>query len=93
MHFTVDLTLPPEVERLLSRDIRGLSREAGEALAVQLFRRGKLNHFQLSEALGIDHIETDAVLRRYNVDENSLSTGDFEADRATLRDVLRKPVE
>ena len=62
--------------------------EAREACAVELFRQGRLNHFQLSRVLGIDRFEVDAVLKRHRVEEQSLSAAELECDRETLRKVL-----
>ena len=59
--------------------------DAKEAYAVKLFRQGKLNHFQLSRVLGVDRFATDAVLKRHQMEEQSLTCADLEADRQTLR--------
>ncbi len=88
MALTVTIELPPEVEQQLAHDIAGLSADTREALAVQLFRRGKINHRQLSSVLGVDRFSTDAVLKRYNVEENALSRADIDSDSETLRRVL-----
>ena len=55
---------------------------------MDLFRRGKLTHFELSQALGVDRIETDAFLKRHNAYEGSLTASDLDADRQTLERVL-----
>jgi predicted HTH domain antitoxin len=82
------LDLPKDIEEALRRENPNLDSDAREACAVELFRQGKLNHFQLSRVLGVDRFETDAVLKRHHVDERSLSSADLEADRTTLRKVL-----
>ena len=84
----VTLDLPKDIEERLRRENPNLDSDAKEACAVELFRQGKLNHFQLSRVLGVDRFETDAVLKRHHVEEHSLSGADLEADRATLRKVL-----
>ena len=85
---SVTLDLPKDIEERLRRENPNLDSDAKEACAVELFRQGKLNHFQLSCVLGVDRFETDAVLKRHHVEEQSLSSADLEADRTTLRKVL-----
>ena len=85
---SVTVELPKDIEDRLRRENPNLDSDAKEAYAVELFRRGTLNHFQLSRVLGVDRFETDAVLKRHGVEEHSFSRADIEADRATLRKVL-----
>ena len=85
MSFTVRLDLPPDVEERLRRDTSDLSEEVKEAYVLELFRRGKLSHYELSRILGLDRFETDAYLKRHNVFEGSLTLVDLEADFQTLR--------
>ena len=85
MSFTVRLDLPPDVEERLRRDTSDLSEEVKEAYVLELFRRGKLSHYELSRILGLDRFETDAYLKRHNVFEGSLTLEDLEADFQTLR--------
>ena len=54
---------------------------------MELFRQGKIIHFQLSRVLGVDRFATDAVLKRHQVEEQSLTSADLESDRETLRKV------
>ena len=58
---------------------------------MELFRRGKLSHYELSRVLGVDRFETDAYLKRHNVFEGSPTMADLEADRRTLERVMSKP--
>jgi len=58
---------------------------------LELFRRGKLSHYELSRVLGVDRFETDAYLKRHNVFEGSPTMADLEADRRTLERVMSKP--
>ena len=55
---------------------------------LELFRRGKLSHYELSRILGLDRFETDAYLKHHNVFEGSLTWEEIEADRDTLRDLF-----
>lgn len=85
---SVTVELPRDIEERLRRENPNLDADAKEAYAVELFRRGQLNHFQLSRVLDMDRFATDAVLKRHQVEEQSLTSADLEADRETLRRVL-----
>jgi predicted HTH domain antitoxin len=87
---SVILDLPSDIEERLRQENPNLDGDAREAYAVELFRQGKLNHFQLSRVLGVDRFETDAVLKRHQVEAQSLTSADLEADRVTLRAVLNE---
>jgi predicted HTH domain antitoxin len=84
----VTIQFPPEVEARLKSQTPDLAAEVREASALELFRRGKLSHFELSQVLGLDRFETDAYLKRHNVFEGSLTMEDLEADRRTLDEVM-----
>ena len=62
--------------------------EFREACALELFRRGKLSHYELSKLLGLDRFETDALLKRHNVVEGSLTMDDLDEQGETLDRVL-----
>jgi predicted HTH domain antitoxin len=84
----VTFQLPSDVEQKLRAESPDLEGDAKQAYAVELFRRGKLTHYELSKVLGLDRVETDAFLKRHNVYEGSLTLDDLEADRKTLERVL-----
>ncbi|MGA3067398.1 MAG: UPF0175 family protein [Tepidisphaeraceae bacterium] len=86
----VTFQLPADVERKLRAECPDLEGAAKEAYVLDLFRRGKLTHFELSRVLSLDGVETDALLKRHNVFEGSLTSEDLEADRTTLEQVLGK---
>ncbi len=90
MALNVTLNLPAELEEKLRREIPNLDTDVKEAYALELFRREKLSHYELSEVLGLDRFETDAWLKRHNVFEGSLTMSDLEADRQTLERVMSK---
>jgi len=69
----VTIQLPSDVEQRLRAPTPDLDAQAKEAVALDLFRRGKLSHFELSRILGLDRFETDACLKRHNVLEGSLT--------------------
>jgi len=84
MSLTVKLELPADVEEKLRRETPNLDADVREAYALELFRRGKLSHYELSTVLGLDRWETDAYLKQHSVFEGSLTLADLEADRQTL---------
>lgn len=88
MALTVTLTLPPELAERLRQESPNLDAEVTEAYALELFRQGKLSHYELSQALGLDRVETDAYLKRHNVYEGSLTSEDLELQREILDRVL-----
>ena len=85
MSFTVRLDLPPDVEQRLRKETPDLSEAVKEAYILELFRQGKLSHYELSKVLRLDRFETDAYLKRHNVFEGSLTLEDLESDFQTLR--------
>ena len=90
MPLNVTFESPAELEDRLRRESPDLATEVKEAYALELFRRGKLSHYELSWVLGLDRLETDAWLKRRQVFEGSLTMADLEADRETLDHVMKK---
>ena len=84
----VTIQLPSDVEQRLRAEFSDLDAQAKEALAVELFRQGKLSHFELSKILGIDRFQTDACLKRHQVVEGSLTMEDLDEQAKTLDRVL-----
>ena len=90
MPLKVTLDLPADVEEKLRRQAPNLDADVKEAYAIELFRRGRLSHYELSRVLELDRFETDAFLKGHNVFEGSLTMADLEADRQTLNRVMSK---
>lgn len=90
MSLNVTLELPAEIEKRLRQETANLDADVKEAYALELFRRGKLTHHELSLMLGLDRFETDAYLKRHNVLEGSLTMADLQSDRETLHRVMGK---
>ncbi|MBI5094526.1 MAG: UPF0175 family protein [Candidatus Hydrogenedentes bacterium] len=88
MPLNVTLSLPPDLEERLRREITNLDADVREAYAVELFRRGSLSHYELASILGLDRMEMDAYLKRHHVLEGSLTMADLDADRETLSRVF-----
>ncbi len=90
MPLTVTFDLPADLEEKLRRETENLDADVKEAYALELFRRGKLSHYELSRVLGLDRLETGAWLKEHKVFEGSLTMTDLEADRQTLDRVMGK---
>ncbi len=90
MPLNVTFDLPPDVEQRLRREAANLDSDVKEAYALELFRRGRLSHYELSQVLGLDRHETDGYLKRHNVFEGSLTMADVDADRQTLERIAGK---
>jgi len=84
----VTIQLPTDVEQRLRAEFADLDNEAKDTLALDLFRRGKLSHYELSRVLGLDRFQTDAYLKRHNVVEGSLTMEDLNEQAQTLDRVL-----
>jgi predicted HTH domain antitoxin len=84
----VTIQLPPDVEQRLRAEFADLDNQAKETLALDLFRRGKLSHYELSKVLGLERFQTDAYLKRHNVIEGSLTMEDLDEQAQTLDRVL-----
>lgn len=79
MNILVKLDVPTEVEQWLDSEERErLSAVAQKAIVIDLFRKGQLNHAQLGKALGLDHSETETLLKRYQVAEQGLAMSGLE---------------
>ena len=88
MPLRLTIELPAVLAEALRRDADDPARTVIEALAIALYREGKITHRQLGEALGLDRHETSTLLHRYRVFEGSMTLADVEADRRTLEEVL-----
>ena len=51
-----------------------------EAAAVELYRQGKVTHYQLSQRLGLSRDETDGVLKEHHVTEDSPTLAEMHAE-------------
>jgi len=83
---TISFEIPPEIAHELRADGADLGREAKEAFLVELYRRDRIAHHQLAEALGLNRNETDGVLKSHKVSPG-VSAEEIRAQAAALRDV------
>ena len=85
---TVTVELPAEVEQRLRAESPDLESEAKEALLVELYRQDRLTHVELSEALGLDRFECDAVLKRHSVSKDLPTADEIEEGLQRLRQLV-----
>ena len=88
MNIKLTVNLPPEVEQQLQAESGDLSSVVRESFAINLFSRGILAHHELGQVLDLDRFETDALLKRNNVTEYTLSHEDIDADASSLKEFI-----
>lgn len=81
---TVCFEVPEQVERRLRVDGVDADAAAREAFLVDLYRRERLTHHELGQALGLSRYETDGVLKRHDVPLD-LTMEELEAQVAALK--------
>ncbi len=64
---SVTIELPQDIELALREQVKDFDQAAKEACLVEFYRQGKLSHFQLATALGLDRYSTDGVLKQHGV--------------------------
>ena len=82
---TISFEIPGPIEEQLRQEPLDVGQLAKEALLVDLYRREKLTHHELAAALGLDRLETDALLARHHVTEDCLSLEEHDRQMAALR--------
>ena len=80
----VSFELPRDIEQQLRRDIANLDETAKEAALVELYRQNQISHLELARALNLSRYETDGVLKKHNVTEDSLSVDEFRAQLKSI---------
>jgi predicted HTH domain antitoxin len=88
LYMTVTFSIPQNVERLLAEDGQDLNLAAKEAALVELYRREKISHGELAQALGLSRYETDGVLRKHGVIEDLITREELQAQIASLGELL-----
>lgn len=81
----VTFELPAEIERSLRRELGDLDQVAKEAALVELYRLDRVTAYELSLALNLSRLETEALLKRHNVTEDLPTEAELELDRSRLR--------
>ncbi|MFO0937456.1 MAG: UPF0175 family protein [Gemmataceae bacterium] len=82
--------LPYEMEARLRVEFPNLDREALEAVALDLFRKSKISHFELGQLLELDRFETDEFLIQQQEYAQSPSLEDLEKDYQTGLNILKE---
>ncbi len=82
------IQLPAEIEQNLRNAVGNLDEVGKEAMLVELYRQERLNHYELSQALGLNRFETEDLLHKHNVTEDLPNLQDLETDRETLTRLL-----
>lgn len=88
MDVKLTVEIPPDAESRLMAECPDLPGAVREGFLVNLFRRGMLAHAELGQALGLDRFETDALLKRHAVTEQSLTHEEVDQDVRGLRGLL-----
>ncbi len=82
----ISFEIPQDIEEQFRTNGEDPSGEARESFLVELYRRDRITHHQLSEALGLSRYETDGVLKKHEV-WLELTPEELAAQAASLRDV------
>ncbi|MDG3008443.1 hypothetical protein [Paludisphaera mucosa] len=82
---TISFEIPQDIERELRSGAGDLNRDAKEVYLMEQFRRAKLSHRQLQDALGLSFQETEEILKRRGLGQDVDLAGS-----STGRDRLRK---
>lgn len=85
---SISFSLPENVEQHLRERLGDLDQVAKEAALVELYRQEALTHHQLATALGLGRFETDGLLKRHGVTEDSMTIEEHRAQVEALERLL-----
>ncbi|MBX7105559.1 MAG: UPF0175 family protein [Gemmataceae bacterium] len=88
---SVTIEIPSDLEQRLRGSGPELGEQVREVYALWLFRHGSLTHAELGRMLGLDRIETDALLKRHDVAEHALTHAEVDADVEGINDLIGPP--
>ena len=77
----VDFEIPDPIAAELRSGGVDLAREAKVEFLLGLYRRRKITRAQLSEVLGLDGSQTDAILKRHAVTEQAPTRDEVDSDQ------------
>lgn len=86
----VIVDLPPDIEQRLRAETCDLDREATVATLVQLYREERLARHELSQVLGLNRFETDALLKQHLVTEDLPPLEELEEDFRLAKRMLER---
>ncbi len=77
---SVTFELPTQIENTLRRRVADFDAQAKESALVEMYRQGRISHFELAEALGLSRYQVDGVLKRHGVVEDLLTLDEFQQE-------------
>ncbi|MBC7770996.1 MAG: UPF0175 family protein [Pyrinomonadaceae bacterium] len=80
----ISFKLTPQIEKLLRDSGQEPCQAVKEAALVELYRMEQITHRQLTEALGLERLEVDEVLKRHDVPID-MSVEEFRSELESLR--------
>lgn len=80
----ISFEIPKDIEQQIRTGDEDLSREAKEVYLMEQFRRAKLSHRQLQDALGLSFQETEELLKRRGLGQD-IDADAFDVGRERLR--------
>jgi hypothetical protein len=86
----VTFELPAELEKNLRSSLGDLDRAAKEATLVDLYRRDAITAYELSQALGLSRLQTEALLKKHNVTEDLPTADELDVALSRLRQMTDK---
>ncbi len=66
----ISFEIPQDIEQELHTNSLDTNHEAKEAYLIDLYRKERISHRQLADALGLNRYETDGVLKQHKVSPN-----------------------
>ncbi len=81
---SIRFDLPPNIEQRVRMEGGDPGREAMEAYLIDLYRRERITHDDLGDALGLGFHQTEQLLKDHGVGLD-FTLEEFEAERAFLR--------
>ena len=81
----ISFELPQDIDEQIRTEGADLNGEARAAYLVELYRQERITHHQLAEALGLGRLETDGLLKRYEVSPGP-ALEELRAEIGSLRD-------
>jgi hypothetical protein len=85
----ISFEIPTEIGERERIDQADLSRDAKEAYLVGLYRRERITHDELGEALGLGFHQTEELIKKHGAGDD-FTLAEFEAERALLRKVIQE---
>jgi len=81
---TISFELPRNIEEQALTEGADLAREAKEVYLLDLYRRERISHAQLREALEVSFHEAERLIKEHGAGQD-ISAEEFEAGRDVLR--------